>query len=134
MSNSGVREADRRRRDLQKEAFWREAVSRQRHSGLGVRAFCEGEGLKATAFYFWRREIGRRDAFTGRSGMRARVGRPPVPAFIELRPPSTASPAPIGAEAPIEVRLRHDRRVLIRAGCDAALLRQVLAVLEGLPC
>ena len=134
MSKSAVREAGRRRPDLQKEAFWREAVSRQRHSGLGVRAFCEGEGLKATAFYFWRREIGRRDARTGRPGIRARRAGPPVPAFVELRPPLTTPPAPIAAEVPIELLLRQDRRVLIRAGCDAALLRQVLAVLEGLPC
>src|SRR3954469_13827139 len=111
MSNSTVREAGRCRRDRQKEAFWREAVSRQRRSGLGVRAFCEGEGLKATAFYFWRREIGRRDAGTGRRGTRGRSGRPPVPAFVELRPPPTTSPAPTAAEAPIELLLRQDRRV-----------------------
>ena len=134
MSNSAVREAGRRRRDLQKEAFWREAVSRQRHSGLGVRSFCEGEGLKVAAFYFWRREIGRRDPGTGRRGIRIPSKRAPVPAFVELRPPPTTPPAPIAGEAPIEVRLRHDRHVLIHAGCDAALLRQVLAVLEGLPC
>ena len=134
MSKSTVREAGRRRRDPAKEAFWREAVSRQRHSGLGVRAFCAGEGLEATAFYFWRREIGRRDGRTGRHGIRDHSKRPRVPAFVELRPPPATSPAPLTAEAPVEVRLRHDRRVLIRAGCDTALLQQVLAVLEGLPC
>jgi len=48
MSNSAVREAGRRWRDRQKEAFWRVVVSRPRRSGLGVRAFWEGEGLKAT--------------------------------------------------------------------------------------
>lgn len=48
MSNSALREAGRRWRDRQKEAFWRVVVSRQRRSGLSVRAFCEGEGLKAT--------------------------------------------------------------------------------------
>ena len=130
MTKTTVRDAGRRRRDPAKEAFWREAVPRQRQSGLGVRAFCDREGLKATAFYFWKREIGRRDAGRLRTG---RVVRKPGPAFVELLP---AAPVPEPArqsEVAIELLLSHGRRVLVRGGCDVALLGRVVAALEGVP-
>ena len=131
MSKVSVREAGLRRRDPKKEAFWREALSRQRQSGLGVPAFCEREGLRATAFYFWRREIQRRDA-----RQRRRVMNDPgtTPTFVELRPAEAASLPPGRLDAPIEVLLAHGRRVLVRSGCDVALLGRVVAVLEGGPC
>jgi hypothetical protein len=131
MSKRSVREAGLRRRDPEKEGFWRAALSRQRHSGLGVPAFCEAEGLKATAFYFWRREIHRRHA-----RQRRRVKNEPraVPTFVELRRAEAASLPPGPPEAPIEVLLAHGRRVLVRSGCDVALLGRVVAVLEGEPC
>lgn len=130
MSKTTVREAGRRRRDPAKEAFWRETVSRQPQSGLGVRAFCAAEGLKVPAFYFWKREIGRRDAGQPRTD---RAGRKARPAFIELLP---AAPVPVPArqsEDALELLLSHGRRVLVRGGCDVALLGRVVAVLEGTP-
>ena len=51
----------RSRRNSEKEAFWREIVRRQRAGDLSVRAFCQKERLKETAFYHWRRELARRD-------------------------------------------------------------------------
>jgi hypothetical protein len=131
MSKLSVREAGRRRRDPKKEAFWREALARQRHSGLGVPAFCEAEGLKATAFYFWRREIGRRDARRPRS---ARGVREPGPAFVELRAEAPVPGPAREPEAAIELLLSHGHRVLVRGGCDVALLGRVVAMLEGRPC
>ena len=92
MSNSAVREAGRRWRDRQKEAFWRVVVSRQRPSALGVRAFCEGEGLKATAFYFWRREIG--------GATPARAGAAPGSAPGDRRCPRSSSYVLTGRGAP----------------------------------
>jgi len=130
MSKTTVREAGRRRRDPAKEAFWREAVSRQRQSGLGVRAFCAAEGLKVPAFYFWKQEIGRRDA--GRPGG-GRAGRKPGPAFVELLPPAPVRRPSHEPEAAIELVLSHGRRVLVRGGCDVALLGRVVAVLEASP-
>lgn len=48
-------------RDVAKEQFWRDAVSRQASSGLHVRAFCQQEQLTESAFYAWRRTIRERD-------------------------------------------------------------------------
>jgi hypothetical protein len=118
MSHSIVRMPIRRRgRDPKKEAFWRETVARHRRGGLGVRAFCACEGLKETAFYFWRREIQRRDRRVQRS----------TSAFVQLHPVEASTAA---SDAPLELILPKARHLLIRSGCNMALLRQVLAVLE----
>jgi hypothetical protein len=124
MSKSNRIVAARKHRDPKRESCWRGWLNRQSRSGLGVRAFCDREELKETAFYFWRREIQRRDS-------QADAKRPAAATFIELVP----TPVPVTeSRSAIELLLPLDRRVLIRGGFDAALLRQVLAVLEGRPC
>jgi len=52
------------RRSVEKEAFWRRVLDRQRRSGLSVREFCQGEGVSEGSFYAWRRELLKRDAAT----------------------------------------------------------------------
>jgi hypothetical protein len=54
----------KRERNLAKERRWREAIEGQASSGHSVRAYCRREGLAESAFYFWRREIARRDVET----------------------------------------------------------------------
>jgi len=49
-------------RDKGKEAWWRRTVCRERQGGLSVRASCQKQGVRAAAFYFWRRELVRREA------------------------------------------------------------------------
>ena len=112
-----------RGRDPKKESHWRERLSHQTRGGLTVRAFCEREALKESAFYFWRREIRRRD--------RQAVGRrTPALAFVEVHAaPVSAAVAAVEREAPLELVFPDDRRLLIRGGCDAAWLARVLAVL-----
>jgi len=44
-----------------RERRWRETFERFARSGLNVRAFCRQESLPESAFYFWRRELARRD-------------------------------------------------------------------------
>jgi hypothetical protein len=128
MSKSNSPAAVRRGRDPKKESYWREHLSYQTQSGLTVRAFCEREDLKETAFYFWRREIRRRDRdATGR--------RTPAMAFVEVHAaPMPAAVAAVEHEFPLELVFPDHRRLLIRGGCDAALLARVVAVLEGRPC
>ena len=54
----------RRGRDAAKERMWRQLVDRQRKGRLSVREFCRAEALAESAFYFWRRELTKRDAET----------------------------------------------------------------------
>jgi transposase len=135
MSNSNNPCGTRRVGDPKRESFWRQLVSRQSRSGLTVRTFCEREALKETAFYFWRKEIQRRDR-------QSTARRTPALSFVELHaaalPPAVAptSVAPVDRETPLELLLPGDRRLLIRGGCDAGLLQRVVAALApvSLPC
>lgn len=133
MSKSNNPAAGRRGRDPNKESFWRKRLSLHDRSGLTVRAFCEREGVKETTFHFWRQEIRRRD--------RESMGEPtPALSFVELHatplPAAVAavegaSHGPVLVEAPLELLLPGDRRLLIRAGCDARLLQLVVAALAS---
>ena len=51
-------------RDPSREAFWRQALRRRAQSGRSIAEFCASEELSASAFYYWQREIRRRDAET----------------------------------------------------------------------
>lgn len=52
----------RRSRDSKKEAFWRRTISRQAGSRMSVRAWCRGHPVRESSFYWWRRQLARRDA------------------------------------------------------------------------
>jgi transposase-like protein len=109
-----------KRRDKSKEAFWQRTVRRQGQSGLTVRAFCREHALRETAFYFWRRELTRREA----------ADRPSA-VFMPVRVVEEA-PAPTGGR--IEIVLSGDRRVHVAAPVDRRALADVLAVLEAAAC
>ena len=51
-----------KRRDPSREAFWRRTLRRRAKSGMTIAEFCESEDLTAAAFYYWQRQIRRRDA------------------------------------------------------------------------
>jgi hypothetical protein len=51
-------------RDRKKEAFWRRHVRAQAANGESVRAYCVKNRVKEPAFYWWRRELARRDRKT----------------------------------------------------------------------
>ena len=97
-----------KRRELKLETQWRKAVARQRRSGSTAREFCRREGVKESAFHFWKRELARRDAegpgrHPGAKGSGHRRGRQhsrPTPSLI----PVTIGPA-FAHAAPIEVSL-----------------------------
>src|SRR4051812_19075170 len=48
-------------RDRKKESFWRHLKAQSR-CGLSVAALCRRHGLRQYGFYWWRRELARRDA------------------------------------------------------------------------
>ena len=71
----------RRRRSLEREARWRDALRRHDASGLSVRAFCRREKLHESAFYFWRRAVAERDTESAN-------GAPPAkPKSVRTRKP-----------------------------------------------
>lgn len=110
--------ASGRRRDIQKEEYWRRAVRAQAASGLTVRAWCVRHRVEARAFYRWRSKLARRDA---------------EKASMSFVPVRVSEDAPEHA-GPIEIVLSGGRVVRLRGPVDRQVLADVLAVMECQAC
>jgi len=126
-----------------------------------VRAFCRAEGLRESAFFFWRRKL----APHGRHARKRATSRPVpevvdaglhaclataasrsstrvspqhglAPSFLPVQVVESASQRPGVAELPhgVEIVLAPGRTVRVQAGFDRQTLADVLAVLEARPC
>jgi hypothetical protein len=98
-----------------KEAFWRGHLARQPHSGLSIRAYCARHGLSEASFYFWRRELARRNA--------SPVQRP---RFV---------PVTVGVGVPSSVEFQLSGGVVIRVPAhDREALVAVWELVKGASC
>lgn len=105
-------------RDRSKERFWRQAVQAWQKSGLTIREFCARRSVAEHNFHAWRRTLAERD--------RERE--------TTRRSEATFVPVEVVSEAAaLEIALPGGAVVRVRAGCDPALLRQVLATLREEP-
>lgn len=124
--------AKRAVRDRGKEAFWRKTLRHQAGSGSTIRAYCRKHRLGEPLFYFWRRELVRRDS--------ARKQKPFVPVRVrgEDEGSGTQGAGHNGgyevknAGSRMEIELAGGYRVSVSGPVDRQALRDVLAVLEGL--
>ena len=105
-----------RRRNPQREQFWREAMASWRKSGMSVRAFCARRALSEPSFYFWRRELRER-------GAQQPATRRPV-----------LVPLHVVAEALWEVVLPMGVVVRVPAGADAGAVARLVAALRTASC
>lgn len=110
--------ANGRARDIRKQSFWRKAVEQQQASGLPVIAWCREHTVNASQFFFWRRELTRRDAEQTVSF---------VPVHVSDH--SLAEQA-----SRIEIVLAGGRCIRISGRVDRQMLADVLAVMEGQAC
>jgi hypothetical protein len=124
--------AKKKVRDLKKEARWRKIVTGQRRSGQTVRQYCRDKDLTESAFWFWKRELARRDAENaGHSTVpRSRSARQRHRARATSIIPVTIGPA-LPYAAAVEVSLPRGVSVRVATGCDEATLRMVLSALEN---
>ena len=89
-------------RDAAKERYWRVMIRRFETSGLGLRRFCDREGLSEHRLYWWRRTLRQRDPCPsqrrGESGRRGRVhggdGQPSESSFLPVGLPFSVVPSP----------------------------------------
>jgi transposase-like protein len=112
-----------RKTSSEREQFWRRHIDQQRASRLSIRGYCQRHGLHEHSFYSWRRTIAERD----RRGKPARAQPLAAPAFLPVAVVDGPARLP---DLPIEIRLVDGRRVRVRAGCNRALLADVLAILH----
>lgn len=112
----------------ERERYWLGVIKKQRASGLSAAEFCRRNDVSGALFYRWRRKLAELDA---EEDSRRADTVPPHPGDpdtraqfvpIELPPPSPS--------AAFEIVRPDGCRVLIRAGFEAADLRELLRVLE----
>ena len=118
----------RSRGDGSKERFWREAIGEQQRSGHSARAFCRHRQLNESSFYYWRKELARRDRVTRVRQDVASVLAPVV--VMDEMHGDAASESP----APIEIVLRGGTTVRVPAGSTRQQLGMVLTVLQPGQC
>jgi hypothetical protein len=123
--------AKRTVRNRGKEAFWRDTLRKQGHSGLTIRVYCRKHHLGESLFYFWRRELAHRDS--------VRKQRPFV--AVRVRQEDGESGRGHGGVfrtkdvgGRLEIELAGGRRVSVSGPVDRQALRDVLAVLEDASC
>ena len=122
-----------RRGNPEKRRYWEEVVRRWGEDDQSVRAFCRAEGVRESAFYFWRRKLARRGR---RTDKRVSPRHGATPSFLPVHVVGSASRCPGVAEADhsVEIILGQGRTVRVQAGFDRQTLADVLAVLEVQPC
>ena len=103
-------------------ARWRALIAEQQESGQSVAAFCRTRGLRDGQFYDWKKRLRRHAAES----------------FVAVEMAATETPAAASAAAlvlgaPIEIRLRHGRTLLVGPDFDAGHLRRLLQILEQEP-
>lgn len=111
------------KRDVGRERHWRRLLGQWRRSGVSVREFCQAVEVGESAFYFWRRELLRRD-------QKAAAANAGGARFVQVRVTKAERPK---AEGGIEVALGNGRVVRVRRGFDRDLLLSVVAALEAMP-
>jgi len=117
-----------------REGYWRDQVARWSGTGLSVRAYCEARGLSVERFYWWRRELARRDCPRPAGGRRKSVARAKgmrdgAVWFAEVKLERAGAS---GAGA-LEV-VAGGRTIRVYPGFDAGTLGALVTALEGLGC
>ncbi len=129
-----------------RQQYWEAVVQRWTESGQAVRGFCRAEGLRESAFYFWRRKLGPRGRRVAaqnnsppeglvppvsRSSSRLPPRQRPRPSFLPVR---MVEPRVAESVCGVEIVLAHGHTVRVQAGVDRQTLADVLALLEVRPC
>lgn len=134
------------RGDAERQTYWEEVLRRWQERGQTVRAFCRGEGLRESAFYFWRQKLARGERQAGAKDSRggAIPARPALGVARPVSPRSGGGPAflPVQVVGPgvseaarvVEIVLAGGCTVRVPPGFDRRTLADVLAVLETRPC
>lgn len=104
-------------RDLTKESFWRRQLERHSASKLSVRGWCLRHNLAEPTFYWWRKELARRDVEQS--------------AFVPVHGVEDEAPH---AGAAIEIVLAGQRCIRVIGRVDRQALTDVLAVMGPRSC
>ena len=104
-----------KRRDVEKERFWRKVIGEAARSGVSIRRFCQQRRLKESQFYWWQRKLKeRQQARAFGSGKASKASKDAGQATFSL---VSEDGGELGS-AGIELVLRDGRRLRIGRGVD----------------
>ena len=136
----------RSEREIERQSHWQEIMRGQQESGQSVRAYCRQAGIEESAFYWWRRKLGRGSRQRndsprpGRGTNRSEPARPAARrssgavAEVGFLPVQVATERSAEGGCSIEIALGGDRVLRVRPGFDRQTLLDVLDALEGRGC
>ena len=119
---------------------WREWIDKWRASGLGLRAFCDQNGLNFATMSGWAYKRIHKPALeqARREGGAAAKDTPAEAAFVPVRvvevEPEPEREQKSADRSGVEIVIGEGRRIALGTGFDAETLRRVVAVLEGRTC
>jgi len=120
-------EGEGKRRDVEKERYWRRVIGEAARSGVSIRQFCRERRLRKSQFYWWQRRLKeRQEARAFGTGSGSKVTKTSGQATFAL---VSEDGGELGS-AGIELVLRGGRRLRISKGVDEETLRTVVGVLE----
>jgi transposase-like protein len=136
-----------RRGDPERQRHWEKVVRGWKASGQSVREYCRAQGLRESAFFFWRRRLELRNRASEGVGKQRPNVSPLAPAALSPKKQSTlrrgtpsflpvrvVEDTEVEAAHSVEIVLAHGRTVRVGSGFDRQTLAAVLAVLESRPC
>ena len=113
--------------DASKQTRWLDLVRRWQRSQLTVRQFCQRHQLSEASFYSWRRVLHERGLLDEPPQTANSPAEPPP--FVKLTTLDDQRRASI-----VEVVLKQQRRLRLRPGFDADMVRQLVRLLEDPSC
>src|SRR5438094_7513690 len=105
----------RRRRNSDREGYWRQTILEQQSSGQCIAEFCRRHDVNPASFYAWRRTLAERDPTAAPTG----------PTFVPLQ---------VMLDSVIEVVLPTGVIVRVPAGSDPAAVARLVAALGSPSC
>jgi transposase-like protein len=127
-----------RRRNSERERYWRGLIGEQRSSGVSISAFCRERETPLSSFFQWRRKLEQRQheqgSAQGESASREGGDRNSpgehAPSVVQFVPVTLDAPPP-AKRIGCEVVLPDGCRLLVSTGCDANWLREIVEALQG---
>jgi hypothetical protein len=107
-----------RRRNLEREAYWRGVIREQESSGLSASAFCREKDVSVGSFFTWRRKLADRDHADSAAK------------FVPVEFHSSARSSRPGCE----VILPNGCRLIVASQCDATWLHEIIRGLQYPSC
>lgn len=114
---------------------WVALIDEWRESGLGLRAFCDQNGLNFGTMSGWAYKRTHKPALEqARREVGAAEDTPAAAAFVPVRVVEVEPQQKSSDRSGVEVVIGEGRRIALGAGFDAETLRRVVVVLEGRTC